>query len=54
MKVSLRDLTNMSRKERYRLADEITRKATAHRDRESRFVHLLHALRWFVMGRVPR
>jgi hypothetical protein len=55
MEVYRKDLAKMSREERNRTLGEMVRVATAHRDRESRFMHIVHAVQAFFMpGRVPR
>jgi hypothetical protein len=55
MEVKLSDLREMSRRERNRTIGRLARAATAHRDNQSVFASILHALRNFFMpGRVPR
>jgi hypothetical protein len=55
MEVDQKELAKMSRRERNRVIGEMARAATAHREEESRFMQLVHAIRgFFSPGRVPR
>lgn len=55
MEVQQKNLAKMSRRERNRVIGEMAKAATAHREEESRFMHVLHAIRgFFSPGRVPR
>ncbi|HEX8454485.1 MAG TPA: hypothetical protein VF647_20560 [Longimicrobium sp.] len=55
MEVQQKDLAAMSRRERNRVIGEMAKAATAHREEESRIMHVLHAIRrFFSPGRVPR
>jgi hypothetical protein len=55
MEVHQKDLAQMSRRERNRVIGEMAKAATAHREEESRIMHVLHAIRgFFSPGRVPR
>lgn len=55
MEVKLSDLREMSPRERDRSIGQLARAATAHRDNQSVFASIVHALLSFFMpGRVPR